>query len=202
MVTYTIKKLKTKDFTGIEKANIDNILWGGTYKPECFAQVLYVEDEGFYAKLSCKEADPLVTYKKGDFSDDVCDDSCMEWFIDFLPGNEKGYINFEGTAAAAMNCGVGTDRNDRTPINKMIGELPTLEAGRDGEFWWVEYFLSLDVIRKVFGKINLSSGAEYRGNFYKCGELTSDPSYLAWSFIDIPTPDYHRPDFFGKFIME
>ena len=74
MVTYTIKKLKTKDFTGIEKANIDNILWGGTYKPECFAQVIYVEDEGFYAKLSCKEADPLVTYKKGDFSDDVCDD--------------------------------------------------------------------------------------------------------------------------------
>ena len=202
METYTIRRLKEKNFSGIEKAYIDKLLWGGTYRPECFAQLVFVEGEGFYAKMSVKESEPLTTYRAGDFSDDVCDDSCMEWFIDFLPGNKNGYINFEGTAVAAMNCGVGKDRNARIPINEMIGELPELQAGRDGDFWWIEFFVSLDVIKKVFGDVEFTSGAEYRGNFYKCGELTEDPSYLAWSYIDLPGPDYHCPEFFGKFIME
>lgn len=202
METYIIKKMKEKAFSGIKKAYIDKTPWGGEYKPECFAQVVFVEGEGFYAKMSVKEKNPLMTYKPGDFSDDVCDDSCMEWFIDFVPENKEGYINFEGTACAALNCGVGAGRNDRTPINEMIGEIPTLEAGRDGEFWWIEFFLSLDVIEKVFGEVDVNSGAEYRGNFYKCGELTESPHYLAWSQIDLPRPDYHCSDFFGKFIME
>lgn len=202
MENYTIRRLTEKNFEGIEKALISNLLWGGSYKPECFAQVIFVEGEGFYAKMSCKEENPLMTYKPGDFSDDVCDDSCMEWFIDFVPGNPEGYINFEGTAAAALNVGVGTGRHGRIPVHEKIGVLPEIKAGRDGEFWWVEYFLSMDILEKVFGEIDTNSGAVYRGNFYKCGELTESPSYLAWSYIDLPEPDYHCPEFFGKFIME
>ena len=45
-----------------------------------------------------------MTYKPYDFSDDVCDDSCVEWFMDFLPGNTEGYMNLEATACAAINC--------------------------------------------------------------------------------------------------
>lgn len=202
MKSYMIKRLKTKDFSGIQQAVIDQVPWGGDYKPECFAQMVFVEGEGFYAKLSAKEDNPLMTYKTGEFSDDVCDDSCMEWFIDFAPGNPNGYINFEGTACAALNCGVGTCRNGRTPINEVTGVLPGITAGRDGEFWWVEYFLPLDVINKVFGNVNLNSGAVYRGNFYKCGELTEVPHYLTWSPITLSDPDYHCPEFFGEFIME
>lgn len=203
MESYKIRNMDVKDYSGAEKAMIDKTPWGGEYKPDCYAQVVFVNGEGFYAKMYCKEESPLMTYKPGDFSDDVCDDSCMEWFIDFAPGNPKGYINYEGTACAALNCGVGTGRNDRTPINELIGVLPDkLNAGREGEYWWIEYFLSLDIIEKVFGKIDTNSGAVYRGNFYKCGELTETPHYLAWSQIDLPDPDYHCPKFFGEFIME
>lgn len=202
MKKYIIRRLTEKNFSGIEKAWIDNLHWGGEYKPECFAQVVFVEGKGFYAKLSAKEDKPLMTYKPGDFSDDVCDDSCMEWFIDFAPGNSAGYINFEGTACAALNCGVGPGREGRIPINEISGVLPDVTAGRDGEYWWVECFLSLDTIKKVFGEIDLKSGATYRGNFYKCGELTDFPHYLVWSPIDLPEPDYHCPEFFGMFIME
>lgn len=202
MKSYIIKRLKKKDFSDAQLAAIDKLPWGGEYKPECLGQVVFVEGEGFFAKLSAKEENPLMTYKPGEFSDDVCDDSCMEWFIDFAPGNPTGYINFEGNACAALNCCVGKGRDGRIPINEMIGVFPEITTGRDGEFWWVEYFLSLSVINKVFGNVNLNSGAVYRGNFYKCGELTEAPHYLAWAPIDLPAPDYHCPEFFGEFIME
>lgn len=202
MKEYKIKRVKEKDFLNIDSVNIDNLLWGGTYKPECLAKVIYVEDKGFYARLYAKETAPLMTYKTGEFSDDVCDDSCLEWFIDFVPGNEKGYINFEANACAAMNCGLGTGRNDRVPIHEIIGVKPELSSGREGDFWYVEYYLSLDILEKLYGEINTQSGAEYRGNFYKCGELTDNPSYLSWSFIDLPNPDFHCPQFFGKLVLE
>lgn len=202
MNKYIINRVKEKDFSGSEKAVLEHILWGGTYKPECYAQVIFVEDKGFYARMYAAEKEPLMTYKAGDFSDDVCDDSCMEWFVDFKPGNEKGYINFEANACAAMNCGIGTGRDHRIPVHEIIGYRPELSAGREGDFWYVEFFLSLETIEKLFGEISTASGAEYVSNFYKCGELTESPHYLAWSFIDLKSPDYHCPQYFGTLVME
>ena len=92
-----------------------------------------------------------MTYKPYDFSDDVCDDSCVEWFMDFLPGNTEGYMNLEATACAAINCCTGTGRNGRIPLNERFGMLPEITAGRSGEYWWVEYFVSLELIHRVYG---------------------------------------------------
>ena len=36
------------------------------------------------------------------------------------------------------------------------------------------------------------------GNFYKCGAKTSLPHYLSWNPIATDTPDFHRPEFFGR----
>ncbi|MDE6137165.1 MAG: hypothetical protein K2F97_06800, partial [Muribaculaceae bacterium] len=43
---------------------------------------------------------------------------------------------------------------------------------------------------------------EMRGNFYKCASATSQPHYLSWNPIDTPEPDFHRPEFFGKLILQ
>ncbi len=53
-------------------------------------------------------------------------------------------------------------------------------------------------------------GIEYRhgtpvvmaGNLNKCASATSAPHYLSWNPIDTPTPDFHRPEFFGKIILD
>ena len=34
-------------------------------------------------------------------------------------------------------------------------------------------------------------------NFYKCGDLTEIPHYLAWAPLSCDTPDYHRRQDFG-----
>jgi hypothetical protein len=37
-----------------------------------------------------------------------------------------------------------------------------------------------------------------RANLYKCGDECDLPHYISWSPIDLPSPDFHCPDFFGK----
>lgn len=47
-------------------------------------------------------------------------------------------------------------------------------------------------------EIDNLSGLIIHGNFYKCGDKTAHPHFLSWNPIDIPSPDFHRPDFFGE----
>ena len=43
--------------------------------------------------------------------------------------------------------------------------------------------------------------ASARANFYKCADKAAHPHYLSWNRIEIPSPDFHRPDFFGELIF-
>ena len=41
-----------------------------------------------------------------------------------------------------------------------------------------------------------------RANFYKCADKSAHPHFLSWSPIDVPSPDFHRPEFFGELILQ
>ncbi len=43
---------------------------------------------------------------------------------------------------------------------------------------------------------------ELMGNFYKCADRTSSPHFLSWAPISTPEPDFHRPEFFSKIILD
>ena len=45
-------------------------------------------------------------------------------------------------------------------------------------------------------------GVEWKANFYKIAENSSNPHYITWSEVGIDHPDFHRPEFFGKLIFE
>ena len=52
-----------------------------------------------------------------------------------------------------------------------------------------------------FGMIGLDGGnlpEKVRANFFKCADKAAHPHFLSWNPIDVPTPDFHRPDFFGE----
>ena len=38
-------------------------------------------------------------------------------------------------------------------------------------------------------------------NFYKCGDKTAVPHFLSWNPVEVPSPDFHRPEFFGELII-
>ena len=39
------------------------------------------------------------------------------------------------------------------------------------------------------------------GNFYKCDE-SLHPHFGSWNPIEAPAPDFHRPECFGKLMLE
>ena len=44
-------------------------------------------------------------------------------------------------------------------------------------------------------------GLQLWANFYVCGDRTPCPCYGAWNDVQTTTPDFHRPEFFGRLIL-
>ena len=63
--------------------------------------------------------------------------------------------------------------------------------------WTLEYRIPIDVLRKYSNITQPKAGIIWRGNFYQCGDKTSNPHYLTWSIVDNNKPDFHLPQFFG-----
>ena len=61
--------------------------------------------------------------------------------------------------------------------------------------------LSFSFLSFFFPDFRAESGAEMRANFYKCGDKTVTPHYLAWNPIHTPAPAFHRPQDFGRLIF-
>ena len=187
------------DWSTVEKLPVDICPWGGEYRPEVFAQAVYAAGEGFYIRMTCKESDPLAVYTQPD--EMVCRDSCLEFFIDPVPGAGIGYINIEANSLGTSLIGLGEGRHDRKPVRSMGCDVPTVEAFREGEYWGWQGFLSLTTIRQIYGKETFATGDILRANFYKCGDRTAVEHYIVWNRVLAPQPDYHRLECFGKLVI-
>ena len=201
MKQYFIKSMPVKDFSKANVAAIDTYKWFDDYKPKTEAKVIFVKGEGFYVQLRTEEKNPKATYKN--YQDKVCEDSCMEFFFNFAsdPKQDK-YVNFEVNALGTINSSVGKGRRCRKKVIEFWEDLPKIDVTIGDDYWQVEYFLSIERLEKIFGEINTEKGATYKSNFYKCGDKTEHEHYGMWSPVDLPEPDYHRPEFFGELIMD
>jgi hypothetical protein len=131
----------------------------------------------------------------------------VEFF--FTPSTDvsQGYFNVE------MNCGGTTLFCFQTARGKNVVEIPESEYRKitrahqlpsivDPEIatpvtWTVEYRLPIEILKKYCRVVAPAAGVVWRANFYKCGDETSHPHWLTWSPVNFPTPDFHRPEFFG-----
>ena len=203
MKRYVVKTLdkipaeKNVDFASVQRADIDCYKWLSGYEPEAFAKVAFIPGDGFYVRLSCREAEPVAKHFGKGVS--VCLDSALEFFLD-AAGDGKNYLNVETNSAGALLAEFGPVRHHR----RGVSELFDVKASRDGEFWYVEYRLPLDTLAELFGDSvkNIGSGHRFTGNFYKCGDDTPAPHYGMWNPVDSEIPDFHRPDGFGELIIE
>ena len=188
------------DWSMVEKLPVDICPWGGEYRPEVFAQAAFAEGEGFYIRMTCREAAPRAVFTQPD--DMVCRDSCLEFFFDPAPDTGVGYINIEANALGTSLIGLGCGRHDRRSVRSLGCEIPVVEAFRDGEYWGWQGFISLQTVSQLYGKSEFAAGDILRGNFYKCGDWTEVEHYIVWSPVTAPQPDYHRPECFGRLIMD
>ena len=56
-------------------------------------------------------------------------------------------------------------------------------------------------MRGFFPEFEPHRGPRLRGNFYKCGDATVRPHYLAWNPVTSETPAFHRPWEFGEIVL-
>ena len=202
VMKYIVKKANTPvEWSNIPKACVESYVWGCEYRPEVYGQFCFNEGKGFTLKMTCFEKNPRAVYEN--HNDMVCRDSCMEFFVNFAPEKENtGYLNFEANSKGTLLLYYGPDRNSRTPIVDMGLTPPKVNAKVLEDHWEYTIEIPMDFIKSVFGKDTFKSGDVLKGNFYKCGDDTASPHYGSWSPITNPTPDFHRPEFFGDLIIE
>lgn len=190
---YTFKHyeyLADVDWSQVDKAMIDKFGWGyNDYKPLCYAQGVYTDDAGMVIKLTAFEKNPRAT--KTEFMDSVCNDSCLEFFFS---ADRVAYTNFEFNALGTQHTSVGAPGH-RGPIDQFT-ERPVIKAEQFDDRWEITFALSHKMVKDITGK-ELARGAEFYGNFYKCGDECEHKHYGMWNEVKTETPSFHQPGYFG-----
>jgi len=152
--------------------------------------------------LNYEVEEPQVRAVNTEFNSSVWEDSCVEFF--FAPKGDY-YYNFEMNAIGTLLCGYGKDRHTRERLNdKILSKVHTRSSlGRDAfektgkiRSWKLEARIPVEVL--IYSEIEILSGLEARGNFYKCGDKLDHPHYLSWKPVQTADPNFHLPEHFGQ----
>lgn len=175
------------------------------FSPKTAAKLQY-DDNNIYVIFKTEDRYVRAAAQKN--QDPVYEDSCVEFF--FTPGTDisRGYFNIE------TNCGGTVLSRHQLPgkINKRplsdgdIGRLAIyhsepkiVDPEKVGpQIWYIEYKVPLSLLEKFTAIEKPALGVRWKGNFYKCGDKTSNPHWLAWSPFNVEDEArFHRPQFFG-----
>ena len=149
----------------------------------------------------------------------VNEDSCVEFFV--TNADQSRYFNFEfnciGVCNASNRISKSEDVHRLTPDelhsilrHSSVNSAPQPQSTqplsapfdlRDGDYCWP---LTVGIPLSLLGitPTMLNQPVTLCGNFYKCGDLTSEPHYLSWAPITFEHPNFHLPVFFGNLILE
>ena len=174
--------------------SIETINWQEyPYKPEVTIYAGY--DDKFLWLHFIVQEDYIRAEGKKD-QDTVYQDACVEFFVQV----GDNYRNFEFNCMGVCLSAIGPDRHSRTRLeaenlSRIIrySSLNPESAPAEGSQsdWSLAVGIPLDLIE-------LAPGKKFRCNFYKCGDKTKIPHYVSWAPINIPAPDFHRPEYFGE----
>lgn len=169
--------------------------WSPNPPPHVSVQALW-RDDALIFRL-CSDTPPSRAVNTAQDSP-VWEDSCLECF---LSADGQHYLNLEGNANAAMLAAFGPDRNNRQRLADMGIPRPRLQAAACGTGWEAVYTVPAETLHLLFD-VCPAAGLELWANFYVCGDRTPSPCYGAWNDVQTETPDFHRPEFFGRLILK
>lgn len=198
MKTYNVKYFPEKPvWSEVPEALVDVYPWGCPWDEEDYltvAAMAALTDAGLHILMACDELEPLATFTEND--QPVCQDSCLEFFVNFAPEKGSDYLNLECNANGAIWSAYGPDRAHRQFLKDMGLAAPKVTVHKSEFGWGVEYLIPQETIQALCGRA-LKPGDTFSANFYKCGDCTDTPHYAVWNPVEAPQPDYHRPECFG-----
>lgn len=175
-----------------------------SHQPKVQVRTAY-DDKALY--LLWKVEDNYVRAKCTKHQQDVCRDSCVEFF--FTPGGdpkERGYFNLETNCTGVKLFGIHVPESSgkrlsadeyasittasslKDPIESEI-EMPTT--------WTLESRIPLSLLEKYAKIERPAPGVRWHANFYKCADESSHPHWLTWSPVTDAEAAFHRPEYFG-----
>ncbi len=193
------------DWGSLPKADIDSYVWGGADRAhKAYGQVAYAAtgntDEGLYIHLYCSESNPVSI--ETEHNGRVWEDSCLEIFFTMHHSDAscKEYINMECNSIGITLIAFGKNREERKFIIDMGIEPFPARVTKNENGWDVFEFVPLTALKEIFKIDKVDEDTVMAGNFYKCDENAGAP-FGSWSPVLTPFPDFHRPEFFGRFIL-
>jgi hypothetical protein len=138
-----------------------------------------------------------------DYNQNVHKDNCVEFFISFGT-NGIAYYNIELNCLGSLKIGYGVGRGKRLPLAAEFLDQVRINTSinytRDNGSNLVKWQLLLNIPATVFSEDTITSfnGISCKANFYKCGDDLPDPHFLCWNRIEVESPDFHRPEYFGQ----
>ena len=132
----------------------------------------------------------------------VWEDSCVEFFI--MSSDGKHYVNFEMNCIGTLLAARRTSRHDPEHFGpsemgriRHFTSLPHQKTDivAEGQSWWAVEVIPFEILG-YSGK-----PSELRANLYKCGDKCEKVHFLSWSEIELESPDFHCPDYFGKIVL-
>ncbi|MEE1042820.1 MAG: carbohydrate-binding family 9-like protein [Clostridia bacterium] len=186
--------IKRQPLVEADKIVLDKIGWGFTeYTPYVYAKIAY--ETGFDVEFYIKERDPMR--EKTEHFQEVCEDSCVEFFVKFDPENSDEYFNFEVNANGTMLADIRTDRYNYRHLT--LDEIASLNITPDiqDDHWTVRYKIGMDLIKKYYPCFDIHKCKYVEGNLYKCGSKTKVKHYMTLFDVKCENPDFHRPEYFG-----
>ncbi len=172
---------------------------GNDYKPRVDFNLTY-SDKGFHIHFDVFETNPRATFTKN-FSP-VCEDSCVEWFVNFNPDICKRYFNFEVNPNGAMDLSFRISRDEYVDTTNDDIESLNIVTKINDDFWTVDYTVPFEFIKKYIENYEFKIGTVMKGNVYKCGDNTEFEHYGCWGMVDRDAPDFHTPQYFKEMIIE
>jgi hypothetical protein len=135
----------------------------------------------------------------------VWEDSCVEFFMQ--REGEAVYRNFECNILGALLAAKHETRQIAEKLTEhmsSISRFSTIRHRYENDVQVSDWTMFLIIPRQAMGfhADESLSGKKIRANFYKCGDKTPETHFISWSPIDLPSPDFHAPQFFGLLEME
>ena len=198
MRSYTLKRVNgAPDWNTIDIMPIDTVMWMPNPGISAQAQMCW-DDEAIYVRM--KTVEENIRAVNTGLLDDVCQDSCLEFFI--RPTEDMRYFNLEFNLNCALYLGFGSNMENLVRLvvqDKDAIFAPKAQRNEDG--WEIAYRIPFSFIRHFFPDYAPKAGMQFYGNCYKCGDLTVQEHYLSWNPLTSPTPSYHRPWDYGRLIF-
>lgn len=185
-----------KTWDEVEKIKIDTFPWKkSVFFPETTARLFY-SDDCFRIRFDVDDGHirAVVTEPNGP----VCQDSCVEWFVNPCPEISDEYVNFEINPIGTLHAAIGKDRYERRFAEGALYESIKIISRIDSPNWSVEYAVPFEFFCKLYGDIRFMPGHVMKANFYKCGDLTRKPYWACWNPIGSEKPDFHLSKWFGE----